>query len=51
MEILLIFRFFDYIWFIDSENFMFHSYFERENDKALACNIVHFRNFEISAYL
>ena len=26
---------------------MFHSYFERKNDKALTFNIVHFPNFEI----
>ena len=27
---------------------MFHSEFERENDKALKFNIVHFSNFEIT---
>ena len=47
MKILLIFRFFRYIWFIDSTNF-FHSYFERKNDKALTFNIVHFPNIEIT---
>ena len=30
---------------------MFHSYFERKNDKVLAFNIIHFPNFEISASL
>ena len=28
---------------------MFHSYFERKNDKVLSFNIVYFANFEISA--
>ena len=45
---MLIFRFFHYIWFTDSEN-LFHSYFERKNDKVLTFNIVYFPNFEISA--
>ena len=27
---------------------MFHSYFERKNEKVLTFNIVHFPNFEIS---
>ena len=30
---------------------MFHSYFERKNDKVLTFNIVHFPNFEISGAL
>ena len=30
---------------------MFHSYFERKNDKVLTFNIAHFRNFEISVSL
>ena len=30
---------------------MFHSYFERKNDKVLIFNIVHVANFEISASL
>ena len=30
---------------------MFHSYFERKNDKILTFNIVHLPNFEISASL
>ena len=31
--------------------FMFHSYFERKNDKVLTFNIGHFPNFEINASL
>ena len=50
MKVLLIFRFFLYIWFIDSEN-LFYLYFERKYDKVLAFNIVHFANFEMSASL
>ena len=30
---------------------MFHSYFERKNDKVLTFNIAHLPNFEISASL
>ena len=30
---------------------MFHSIFERKNDKVLAFDIAHFPNFEISASL
>ena len=30
---------------------MFHSYFERKNDKVLTFNIVHFPNFETSMSL
>ena len=30
---------------------MFHSYFERKNDKDLTFNTVHFPNFEMSAAL
>ena len=48
MKILLVFRFFHYIWFIDSEN-LFHSYFDRKYDKVLTFNIAHFSNFEVSA--
>ena len=44
MKILLIFRFFNYIWFVDSENLCF--ILTRKNDKVL--NIVHFPNFEIN---
>ena len=50
MKILLIFRLFHYIGFIDSEH-LFHSCFERKSDKVLTFNIVHFPNFEISAPL
>ena len=50
MKILLIFRFFHYVWFSDSEK-LFHSYFERKNDKILIFNIVHFPNVETSASL
>ena len=50
IKILLAFKFFYYILFIDSEN-LFHHYFERKNDKVLTLNIVHFPNFEISAAL
>ena len=51
MKILFIFRFLHYIWFTGSENVMFHSYFERKNDKFLTFNIVRFPKFEISAFL
>ena len=30
---------------------MFHSYFERKNNKVLTFNIVNFPSFEISAFL
>ena len=42
---------FHYIWFIDSEKSMFHSYLDRKYDKVLTVNIVHFPNFEITAFL
>ena len=42
MKILLIFRFFRYIWFIENI---------KKNDKVLTLNIVHFPNFEKSAAL
>ena len=48
MEILLIFRFFHYTWFIDREN-LFHSYFKRKNGEVLTFDIVHFPNLEIIA--
>ena len=50
MKILLIFRFFYYIWFIDSE-YLFHSYVEKKCDKVLTFNIAHFPIFEISTSL
>ena len=49
MKIMLIFRFFYYVWFIDSKN-LFHSYLKK-NDKDLTFNIVHFPNFETNASL
>ena len=49
MKIMLIFRFFKYIWFIDSENLCFILMLKEKNGKVLTCNIVHFPNFEISA--
>ena len=30
---------------------MFHTYFERKNEKALTFNIAHFPNFEINSSL
>ena len=42
----LIFRFFHYIGFIDSEHLCF---ILQKNDEVLTINIVHFPNFEISA--
>ena len=51
MKILLIFRFFHYIWFIDSENFYFIIILKEKNDKVLTFNIVHLPNFEISVSL
>ena len=46
MKVLFIFRFFHYIWFIDSENLCFILI-----SKETTFNIVHFPNFEISASL
>ena len=51
MKILLIFRFFHYIWFIDSKNLYFILILEEKMIKFLTFNIVHFPNFEISASL
>ena len=51
MEILLIFRFLHDILFIGSENLCWNSYFEIKNEKILTFNIVHFRNFDMSASL
>ena len=48
MKILLMRRFFHYIWFIGGKNLFL---FERKNDKVLTFNIVHSPNFEISASL
>ena len=49
MKILLAFRFFYYIWFIDSKN-LCSILILKNNDKVLIFNIVHFANFEISAF-
>ena len=49
MKIFLIFRFFHYIWFIDSENLCFILILKEKNDKVLTLNVVHFPNFGISA--
>ena len=48
MKILLMFRFFQYILFIDSENLCFILILE-EKWQVLTLNIVHFPNFEMSA--
>ena len=50
MKILLIFRFFNHIWFTGSEK-LFHSYFERKNDKDLTLKVANFLDFGISASL
>ena len=49
MKILLIFRFFHYICFIDQEKLCF--LFWRKNDKVLKFDVVHFPNSEIIASL
>ena len=51
MKVLLIFRFFHYIVFIDSENLCFILILNKKNDKNLTLSIVHFPNLEIRAYL
>ena len=48
-KILLIFRFFHYVWF-DSENSSFILILKEKMKKALTFNIVHFTNFEISSF-
>ena len=50
-NILLIFRFFIYIWFIGRENLCFILIFKEKNDKVLTFNIADFPKFEISASL
>ena len=50
MKILLTFRLFYYIWFIDSEN-LCSILILKNSYKVLKFNIVHFPNFEISASL
>ena len=49
MKMWLIFRFFYYIWFIDSKNLCFILVLKEKNDKVLTFFIVHFPNFEIGA--
>ena len=51
MKILLVFRFFHYVWFIDSANLCFILILEEKDDQVLTFNIVPFPNFEISASL
>ena len=51
MKILLIFRFFRYIWFTDSENLCFILILKEKMKKFLTFHIVHFPNFEINAFL
>ena len=54
MKVLLIFSFYHYIWFIDSKNLCLilkKNSFSNKNDKVLTFDIVHFPNFEISAFL
>ena len=48
MKILLIFRFFHYIWFIGSENLCFIPILKEKMTRFWHLNIVHFPNFEIS---
>ena len=50
MNILLMFRFFHYIWFIDSENVYFILILKKKY-KVLTFNFVHFPTFEISLSL
>ena len=50
MKILSIFRFFHYVWFIDSENVCFILIL-KEKMTVFTFNIVHFPNVEISASL
>ena len=51
MKILLILKIFSLYLVYWSWTFMLHSYFKRKYDKVLTFNIVHFPNFEISAFL
>ena len=46
-----IFRYFDYIWFIDSVNLCFIFILKEKNEKVWTFNIAHFSNFEISTSL
>ena len=51
MKILLIFRTFQYIWFIVNEDLCFILILTEKNDIALTLNIVHFSKLEIRASL
>ena len=53
MKILLIFRFFHYIWFADSEKLCFILFLKEKITfkKKMAFKIAHFPNFEISVSL
>ena len=51
MKILLIFRAFQYIWFIVNEDLCFILILTEKNDIALTLNIVHFSKLEIRASL
>lgn len=51
MKILLIFRVFQYIWFIVNEDLCFILILNEKNDIALTLNIVRFSKLEIRASL
>lgn len=51
MKILLIFRVFQYIWFIVNEDLCFIFILNEKNDIALTLNIVRFSKLEIRASL
>ena len=51
MKILLIFRVFQYIWFIVNEDLCFILILTEKNDIALTLNIVRFSKLEIRASL
>ena len=51
MKILLIFRAFQYIWFIVNEDLCFILILNEKNDIALTLNIVRFSKLEIRASL
>ena len=51
MKILLIFRVFQYIWFIVNEDSCFILILNEKNDIALTLNIVRFSKLEIRASL
>ena len=51
MKILLIFKVFQYIWFIVNEDLCFILILNEKNDIALTLNIVRFSKLEIRASL